>query len=466
MRAPVRAPATVSGSGGGPVAAGGTGMEAERRHDMVLRTLSGLFGAAALLALGGCMVNETKPLPKLNVIQAQTQIPEDELLDVAVRPFDPGIPAEIANDDEALEKRRIYPEIRNAESRFIATMVRSTLESSGQWGAVRVVPDTVEFVDVLVTGKIVESTGMRLALEVDVQDSTGRYWIRDKRYESIADVGSYKTDAALKARDPFQNVYAQIANDMVAARDQLLADERRAIRRVTDLRFASDLAPQALEGYLAPAERGMMKVVRLPADNDPIMSRIERIRQTDAGLVDTVNGYYANFTDQMRDSYGNWRRMSFDEIDKEQRLRTQARTRTILGSAAVLASIFVPGQCQSTDYNCRRIESAARTAGTIGGTAAVLSGLKKFADAKVHAQALRQLSQTLEAEVAPQVVDVEGRTLRLTGTAEEQYREWRKLLHQLYLEEIGGVGAAPATQEAAAPAAAPEPAPVAAEPTS
>jgi hypothetical protein len=34
-------------------------------------------------------------------------------------------------------------------------------------------------------------------------------------------------------------------------------------------------------------------------------------------------------------------------------------------------------------------------------------------------------------------VDVEGRTLKLTGTAEEQYREWRKLLHELYLEENG-----------------------------
>jgi hypothetical protein len=28
----------------------------------------------------------------------------------------------------------------------------------------------------------------------------------------------------------------------------------------------------------------------------------------------------------------------------------------------------------------------------------------------------------------------------LTGTAEEQYREWRKLLHQMYLEENGAVG--------------------------
>src|SRR6185503_2200803 len=94
-------------------------------------------------------------------------------------------------------------------------------------------------------------------------------------------------------------------------------------------------------------------------------------------------------------------------------------------------------QCQSYDYNCRRIENAARTAGAIGGTAAVLSGLKKYSDAKVHAQALKELSETFQSEVQPQVVDVEGRTLRLTGSADEQYKEWRELLQQLYLEETG-----------------------------
>jgi hypothetical protein len=41
-------------------------------------------------------------------------------------------------------------------------------------------------------------------------------------------------------------------------------------------------------------------------------------------------------------------------------------------------------------------------------------------------------------------VDVEGRTLRLTGTADEQYREWQRLLHELYLEETGGKTGTPA----------------------
>jgi hypothetical protein len=412
-----------------------------------------LVGTALLLS--GCMVTETKPLAKVNALQASTQIPEDELLDVGVRNFETNIPADIANDTDALAKKRIYPDIRKAESRYIPGMLRSTLESSGQWGAVRVVPSNVEFIDVVVSGKIIESTGAKLVLDVSASDSTGRVWIANKRYESAADTGSYKTDASLKARDPFQNVYSQIANDMVTARDAFGAEARRDIRRVTELRFATDIAPQAMLGYLARDDKGMIKVARLPANDDPYTQRITRIRERDGGVVDTVDGYYANFSEQMRDSYGSWRRTSFEEIEKETRARNQARTRTFLGAAAVLASVFVPGQCQQYDYNCRRIESAARTAGAIGGTAAVLSGLKKYSDAKVHAQQLKELSQTFQGEVAPQVVDIEGRTLRLTGTAEEQYREWRALLRQLYLEETGGV--ATSTPAVPAPTAVAEP---------
>ena len=432
---------------------------------MLRQALNGLLGLGLFLLLSGCMVNETKPLPKINPVQASQQIADDELLDVGVHEFGTNISEEQAKDTDKLAKDRIYPEIRKAEARFIPAQLRATLESSGQWGAVRVVPSNVEFVDVSVSGRILESTGAKLALEVTVKDSTGRVWINKKKYESPADTGSYKTDASLRARDPFQNVYSEIANDMVAARDKLLVENRRDIRRVTELRFAQDLAPKALEGYVAKDPKGMMTVTRLPAKDDPYTSRIEKIRERDVAVVDTVNGYYANFSDAMKDSYGSWRRSSFDEIEKEDRDRNKARTRTFLGAAAVLASIFVPGQCASTDYNCRRIESAARTAGAIGGTAAVLSGLKKYSDAKVHAQALKELSESFQGEVQPQVVDVEGRTLRLTGTADEQYKEWRELLHQLYLEETGVTVAAPDAVSGTTPAttAAPASSPPAAD---
>ena len=37
-----------------------------------------------------------------------------------------------------------------------------------------------------------------------------------------------------------------------------------------------------------------------------------------------------------------------------------------------------------------------------GGIAAVLSGIRKYADARVHADALKELTQSFQAEVAPQ----------------------------------------------------------------
>jgi hypothetical protein len=391
-------------------------------------------GAVFALLLTGCVVQETRPLPKINATQAGSEIPEDELLDVAVHVFDPGVPLEIAKNEQALNKQRIYPDIRAAESRYVAMMLRGTLENSGQWGAVRVCPENVQFVDVSVSGKIIESTGAKLALQVTVKDSSGRVWLNSKRYASSADTGSYKTDAALKARDPFQNVYSEVANDMLTARATMTARNRRDIRRVTQLEFAQDLAPQAMDGYLFRDQKGLVSVSRLPATDDPLSTRIDRIRESDSGVVDTVNGYYANFTDQMSNSYGQWRRASFEEIEKEQRTLNQARTRTYLGAAAIVASVFVPQQCGLYDYNCRRLETGVRTAGAISGAASVLSGLKKYADARTHALELKELSESFQNEVAPQVVDVEGRTLKLTGTAEEQYREWRELLHQMYLE--------------------------------
>ena len=413
---------------------------------------------ATSLFASGCVVKDTRPLPKIAAVQATQQIPDNELLDVAIHEFEPGIPKELAEDEDALAKRRIYPDVRKAEAKMLPATLRTTLEASGQWGAVRVVPQSVQFVDVIVTGRIIISTGTDLALAITARDSTGRVWFEDRLYKSPADIGSYKTEAALKARDPFQNVYSQVANDLVAARNKLPPADRREVRRVTDLRFAQDLAPDAFAGYLQKDAQGLTRLTRLPADDDPLLKRVGSIRERDASVIDTVDGYNGNFTDKLRDSYGGWRRTSYDAIEKEDRAKSQARTRTVLGAAAVLASIFVSGNCATTDYNCQRLESAARTAGAVGGTAAVLSGIKKFSDAKVAAQEVKELATSFQSEVAPQVVELEGRTLRLTGTAEEQYREWRRLLGEIYREESGGVAAVP-LPAAASPAGGGAPAP-------
>src|SRR5437016_13229972 len=120
-------------------------------------------GVALLASAGGCVVSDTKPLTKVNAVQADHQIPSDELLDVAIHPLDPGIPPEIAKDTKALDKKHINPGIRQAESRYLPTLLRSTPEASCQWGAVRVAPASAESVEVLVSAKLLQSTGAKLA---------------------------------------------------------------------------------------------------------------------------------------------------------------------------------------------------------------------------------------------------------------------------------------------------------------
>jgi len=407
----------------------------------ILRALS--FAALAVTVLVGCVVNETRPLPKLEAVQAKQQIAEAELLDVAVQAFDDNIPEAIKDNEEALDKRRIYPDVRKAESRLLANRLKTTLETSGQWGAVRVVPEGVRFVDILVTGKILESTGGRLELEVRAVDSVGRIWIDDKIYAGDADLGSYKTDAAMRARDPFKNVYVQIADDLLQARERLTTIDRRDIRQVAALRFVEDLDPRSFGGYLVRDKDGLIKVSRLPASGDPALERVEKIRERDAVVIDTLDGYNEQFSEGLFDSYAGYRRTSREAIEKEDKARAQATTRTVLGAAAVLASIFVSSQCSGSDYNCQRIEDAVRYGGGVGGVAAVMSGIKKFEDAKTAAQEVKELARSFENEAGSQIVEVEGRSLKLVGTAEEQYREWRRLLAAIYAEETGVAPVAP-----------------------
>jgi hypothetical protein len=67
----------------------------------------------------------------------------------------------------------------------------------------------------------------------------------------------------------------------------------------------------------------------------------------------------------------------------------------------------------------------------------VKSGLSKRAEAQIHIEALAELGQSLEAEIEPQVIELEDRTITLTGNVEAQYQQWKELLRQMYALERG-----------------------------
>jgi hypothetical protein len=390
---------------------------------------------ASSLLLTGCITYETRPLPRVNAIQASAEIPQDQLLDVAVHLFDENVP----KDEQKQEKKRIYPEVRKAEARYFAMEARNTLEGSGHWGQVRVVPTSEDTLDVEVNGKIIESTGSMLHLQITVSDATGKVWFT-KDYEQRADTRAYKDNAG--PRDPFQNIYSNLANDMLAYRQTLPVAELQTVRNVSELRFAADLAPYAFKDYLTQDKRkGLYQITRLPADNDPIMVRSERVRERDYALLDTINEYYSLFSENMASSYTNWRRYSYAEIEAEDEAKRSALTRKLLGAAAVVGGLVAGSQ--SNTY----IGNAAATAAVFGGAYAIKSGFDRGAEVKMHSDSVKQLSESFQSEVQPLVVEVEGRTLQIKGTAEEQYIEWRRLLKELYESETG----LPATVPAASP---------------
>lgn len=402
------------------------------------RTIVALTLAAAALGLTGCVVHETRPLPQVQAVQASTEIPAEQLLDVGVKLFDPNVP----EDEKVLEREHIFPEVRKAEARYIPMQIRNTLEGTGHWGQVRVMPEDTDALDVYVSGVIVESSGQRLNIDVTVSDATGRTWFR-KTYEQTADTRSYK-DTSGAPRDPFQNIYSNLANDMLAYRQQLAAADLENVRRVAKLKFASDLAPYAFESYLnKDKKKGLYQVTRLPAENDPLIVRMDRIRERDYALLDTINEHYSVFADNMAEPYTNWRRYSYDELEAKDEAARSALTRKLLGAAAIVGGLMIGNETGS--YAGR----AAATGAIFGGAYAVKSGFDKGAEVKMHSDSLRQLGDSFQAEVQPMVVEVEGRTLQLQGTAEEQFREWRQLLKELYENETGLSVQAPSPADAA-----------------
>ena len=45
---------------------------------------------------------------------------------------------------------------------------------------------------------------------------------------------------------------------------------------------------------------------------------------------------------------------------------------------------------------------------------------------------------SLEAEIAPRVIELEDQTITLTGSVQAQYLQWQQLLQKIYQQERGG----------------------------
>jgi hypothetical protein len=374
---------------------------------------------------GGCATHRAQEVGPTPILQAQEEIPETELLDVGITVFQS---SELT--EEKAKEEGTHPEIRNAEVHYMPYHLNTTLQQSSHWGAVRVIPDENAAVDLMVKGEVLESNGEHLILKVDVVDAAGNIWM-SKAYEAEADEKNY-SDNVLGEKDAFQDLYNTIANDMAAYKGQLSPDEIQTIRTISKLKFAADFAPDAFSNYLIKDEDNVIRLNRIPADDDPMIERLLRIRERDHMYVDTLNEYYEVYYNEMWPAYEDWRKANFVEQTARREIKRKALVRQIVGAMMVAAAIGLgAGDVSGT--------AALQSLLIVGGGAVIVNGINISQEAEIHSAAIQELSESFGNEMKPVVMEFQGERYELTGSAEEQYTRWRELLRKIYYSETGFV---------------------------
>lgn len=397
--------------------------------------MRGMYGLVAVagLALSGCTTSEVFIAHAVPLDAASVEIPEAQLLDVGITVFDPGVP-EGEVDKELLEellREGTFVSIRRAESLYMAVQLRETMQRSGHWGTVWVTPEASPAADLNVTAEILHSDGDIVELRVKAQDATGRVWL-DEPYELETAAGAYNRQRYPEL-DPYQDIFNSIANDLADARARLSAEDARGIRTLAELRYAGELTPEAFGDYVVEDRDGTYEIARLPAVDDPMFNRTQRIRQRERLFFETLNQHYATFSREAAQSYDGWREYAREESIAIRELTRSSRWRTGMGIATILASVVYGSNSNNDSFSDRVIRDAMMYVGMD----MIRTSAVRRQEKRLHTETLEELSESFNDEVEPLVVEIQGTQHRLTGTAQAQYAEWRDLLQELFISETG-----------------------------
>jgi hypothetical protein len=343
------------------------------------------------------------------VCQAHAQIDTDYLLpdgqrepsalNVSIALFDPGIP----QDRSVHRDQQVYPRIREIEALFLPFRLREVLNDSHEWGVVRVVPQVDDSAELLVTASIVHSDGELLELSVRAADSAGRIWV-DQVYTGSSDANYARNEEDPAAREP-RAMYAQIASDLLLARDQLDERKLREVAELSLLRYANGLVPEKFGDYIGTTEAGGYELLRLPAATDPMLGRIHRLRRVENTITDTVDERYEELHEEIASVYDLWR---------EYRRR----------------------------YSRFQVEEAERAANDPsdaprGSYESMMDRYQQYKWDRAAAQEQDDWAVGFDNEVGPTISRIESRIEKLEGWVEQEYSVWERILAEFYeLEEL------------------------------
>jgi hypothetical protein len=136
-----------------------------------------------------------------------------------------------------------------------------------------------------------------------------------------------------------------------------------------------------------------------------MIARVEDMRLRHHLFIDTVDEYYQALYEDMQPSYVTWRRYSYDQIEQTESALQEA-------------------------YDASRY-SSSRSYLTL------TQRYDRYRWSKIYELEFQELATGFNREIAPAILELNKQVHGLSGTMEEQYIQWRRILRELFALETG-----------------------------
>ena len=131
-----------------------------------------------------------------------------------------------------------------------------------------------------------------------------------------------------------------------------------------------------------------------------MLRRVKEMRARHHLFIDTVDEYYGSLYENMRPSYAVWRKYSFDQINE---------------------NLKAAGE----QYDFENF-------GRSGRYLTLTQRYDRYRWSKIFELEYREISAGFNNEVGPAILELNERVHGLSGTMEEQYIQWTRILRQLF----------------------------------
>ena len=278
---------------------------------------------------------------------------------------------------------------RKTEAQILAAKQRSVFEESGQWGVVRLYPEYSVIPELMLELVVLKSDGRELLIRATLTAVNGDTLLADTYLDR-----SVSKTLASDSEEPFADLFHRIHSDVAIAISKR-SQSSGYLDTLAFLRYAQQLAPEAFSGYLV-LKSGQWQLLREPSDRDPMYARIAKLRDYELLFVDTIDEQLSGALRDIDVAYRLWLQASKEQLDWLERRRSRGLN---------VASF-------SDDSTFARHQ-------------AVYAAYRSL---KIHEQELFELVLDLESESRSTALEIEDNVVKLEGTLEQQYREWRETL--------------------------------------